>query len=514
VSVDGAAERLGGARRALDLERARYDELFELSTLGQLVTDGDGIILEANNAAGDLLAAGSERLIGKPVVVFVPLELRREFRERLIRAGESEVTRHWTCEFHGRDGARIITDVTVAASLAGSPDRLRWLLHDVSERYVHQDEMRRLASEYEERFLERTADLEEQQSLLRAVMENMPDGLLVIDVHGAPVHMNEEGMRLLGSAEGDQAKAFEAWKTLGLYRLDGGRLEPEERPIARTLNDGEVVTGEIYEVVVDNRHALFELSTAPVVAVSGRVLGALAVIRDVTTRERAEQAERDFVTNAAHELQSPLAAIVSAVEVLQAGAKDGPQRDVFLDHIERESDRLTRLVRALLILARSQVGVEAPRGELVAVCALLEDVARDLSVAPGVEVEVDCAGDLAMLANRELVEQAVANLAENAAKHTRKGKLVLSAHARPDRVVEIAVTDTGPGIPAAERSKVFDRFYRSRDGANGAGGFGLGLAIVRAVSDAVDGEVELDSTVGVGTSVRLRIPGAARLVEQ
>jgi signal transduction histidine kinase len=77
--------------------------------------------------------------------------------------------------------------------------------------------------------------------------------------------------------------------------------------------------------------------------------------------------------------------------------------------------------------------------------------------------------------------------------------------------VELTVADTGPGIPATERSQIFQRFYRGAD--ERAGGFGLGLAIVRSVAEALDGELELDSTVGVGTTVRLRVPGAARLVD-
>ena len=85
----------------------------------------------------------------------------------------------------------------------------------------------------------------------------------------------------------------------------------------------------------------------------------------VRRARRQESPEEQFVTNAAHELQSPLTAIVSAVEVLQAGAKDTPERDVFLDHIEQAAARLVRLSRALLVLSRVQTGMEAPRTELV-----------------------------------------------------------------------------------------------------------------------------------------------------
>jgi two-component system, OmpR family, phosphate regulon sensor histidine kinase PhoR len=357
-----------------------------------------------------------------------------------------------------------------------------------------------------DRVVERLARADQERILLEAIVQNIPAGLVAVDQAGTPVVVNGEALRMFGkeSVE-DLAKAADP----EAYSRDGRHLQPDERPIARTLR-GDIVSGETYEVVVDGRQMLLEVSTAPLVSDAGEPQGALAIFRDVTARQRAERAERDFVTNAAHELQSPLAAIVSAVEVLQAGAKDGLERDVFLGHIEREADRLARLVRALLILARTQIGMEAPRNELVALCPLLGEVGASLRVDAGVELEIDCGEELAVLTNRELVEQAVVNLAENAAKNTSAGRVVLGARQLDGGAVEISVTDTGQGIEATERSRVFDRFYRGRE--DGAAGFGLGLAIVRAVAEALEGELELDSEIGVGTVFRLRLPHGASMV--
>jgi two-component system, OmpR family, sensor histidine kinase TctE len=224
-----------------------------------------------------------------------------------------------------------------------------------------------------------------------------------------------------------------------------------------------------------------------------------------------ERVERDFVTNAAHELQSPLASIISAIEVLQAGAKDGPERDIFLEHIERASDRLNRLVRSMLVLARAQSGIERPRDELIALRPVLEEIAGALIVAPGVEVRVSCPPEAALVSNRELVEQALINLAENASKHTERGLIELSARASETATV-IVVSDTGPGIPAPERAHVFERFYRGSGQV--AGGFGLGLAIVDAAATSLGADLELESAPEEGTVVRLRFPGTARLVSE
>lgn len=358
-----------------------------------------------------------------------------------------------------------------------------------------------------ERVFERLANADRERILLQAIVENIPVGLAVVDENETPLIVNSEALRAFGK---EHPAEFAGWYKAEAYRLDGTPVHPEERPIARTLATGEIVHAEVLELIIDGRQAIFEISTAPIIDASGERRGGLSIFRDVTVREQTERAERDFVTNAAHELQSPLAAIVSAVEVLQSGAKDSPQRDVFLGHIEREAARLARLVRALLILARTDIGVEPPRDELVALSSLLEKVGQSLRISSDVEREVDCPEQLAVLTNGELLEQAVVNLADNAAKVTRSGRIVLAARAIDDGEVEISVSDTGPGIPAVDRQRIFERFYRAQP--DGSPGFGLGLPIVRAITDALEGELDLESTPGVGTIVRLRLPRAASMV--
>ena len=376
-----------------------------------------------------------------------------------------------------------------------------------SEQVADEQAVRQFARELEERAAERTRELDAERTLLNAVIETVPVGLIVADRDGTILRANAEALRVLRQPSAD-APAFRRWRALEAYDLEGRRLWPDQFPIARSLKTGEVVVGERFEVVAGGGRVVLEVGSAPVVDADADIIGAVTVLQDVTTRDRAERVEREFVTNAAHQLQSPLAAIISATEVLQSGAKDRPERDVFLGHIEREASRLARLVRALLVLARAQTGVVAPKDELVAVEPLLTDVAASLRLPDGVAVAVDCSPGTAVLSNRELIEQAIVNLAENSAKHTTEGQIVLSARTI-DGHVEIAVADTGPGIPPGERPQVLERFYR---GDSDTEGFGLGLAIAEAAAVALGGQLELDSTVGAGTVVRFRIPRPASLV--
>jgi signal transduction histidine kinase len=240
-----------------------------------------------------------------------------------------------------------------------------------------------------------------------------------------------------------------------------------------------------------------------------RTTPAASTFDEVTEQEARHRAERDFVTNAAHELQSPLAAITSAVEVLQAGAKDRPERDLFIDHIEREAQRLVRLTGALLTLSRAQTEVEEPRTEVVDLCPLLNAIAERMEPAEGVSLTVDCPEVLALVANREMLEQLVSNVVRNAVKYTETGSIRLEAELREGRV-ETRVVDTGIGISADALPRVAERFFRGEPSREG---FGLGLSIVQAALDVMGGQLEVASEgLGHGTTVTMSLPLGAKRV--
>jgi PAS domain S-box-containing protein len=477
-----------------DADASHDKELLDLAGLAYLVTDSYGKIGEANRAAADLLGVSPGFLIGKPLASFVPEGDRRDFRQRLLELDPSpEVTRFRTW-LEPRSQRPFMAELHVTRDWE-EPERLalRWTLADITPQTSIEVELRLLAEELEQRVRERTAALLAESARLAAVVENMPAGLIFVDAQGKPGLANDNALRILG-AQGSSDQ----------------ELSLEKLPLERTLRTGEAVDNERVDLVgPDGSTVVLEVSTAPIRDQDGQTVGGLALFHDVTEQDRHERAEREFVTNAAHQLQSPLSGIISAIEVLQGGAKDGPERDVFLGHIERESGRLARLARALLILARAQTGVETPKDELVALEPLLSEVGGTLRPAAGVTVEVACPPDLAVVTNRELVEQALRNVAENAAKYTSAGRITLEAR-RLDGAVEIVVADTGRGIPESEQPRVPERFYR---GAEDTDGFGLGFAIVRSAVEALEGELEIDGADGGGTVVRFRLRPAASLVE-
>ena len=336
--------------------------------------------------------------------------------------------------------------------------------------------------------------IEAERDRLRLLLERLHEGVVTVDEDMVVHFANAEARRLVGGRleEGDTLP--EPWEGTSLRELVERLFQPDASPLQLHVTPGE-----------ERALGLVGIPATP----EGET--ALIVIEDLTEQERRELAEREFVSNAAHELRTPLTTIIGAVEVLQAGAKEDPaERDRFLGHIEREAARLARLARALLTLARAHAGQERARSEPIELEPLLRDVAEDLRPRDGVAVDVECEPELVALVNRDLLEQALRNLGENAAKHTPAGRVVLRAFGS-GRTVYVEVEDTGTGMTAATQQHVFDRFYRGTD--RDAEGFGLGLAIVRESVRTLGGRIELDSAPGEGTRVRIVLE-RARVREQ
>jgi signal transduction histidine kinase len=332
------------------------------------------------------------------------------------------------------------------------------------------------------------ADLASERDRLTRLLERLHEGVVTVREDGSVDFANDAAHALFGgSALREGSPVPEPWDGASLRDLAASLFEPGARvAYARAEADEQTI------------------SIAGIPAAGSDTV--ILVFEDVSEQERRERAEREFVSNAAHELRTPLQTILGAVEALKGGAKDDPD-DLprFLGHIEREGMRLARLTRALLVLARAQTREEPVALAPVDLCALLGELAARSRVHEGVRITVACPPGLAALAEPNLLEQAVGNLLANALQHTESGSVTLTARETAGGV-EIEVADTGPGIPVEARARVFDRFYRA--GARGADGFGLGLAIARESVRALGGDVVVEDAQDGGTRavVVLRAP--------
>jgi two-component system phosphate regulon sensor histidine kinase PhoR len=331
-------------------------------------------------------------------------------------------------------------------------------------------------------------DLEAERDRLRQLLEGLHEGVIALDRELRIVFWN-----------GAARSIFEE------HPLESGEPLPEPWPhfplrtFAERLFDGTTVLQA--RVLAGER--VFALTGIPA---GPGASDAILVAADISERERRERAEREFVTNAAHELGTPLTAIRASLEVLQGGAKeDAAERDRFLSLIERQTLRLSRLRRALLALARAQTRHEPLRLEAVPLGDLLERVAAEAGTGD-VELTVEADEELAAFAHPELLEQIVFNLVENALHHADATEIELAASRLESGLVGIEVRDDGKGIAAEERERLFDRFYRGS--TEREDGFGLGLAIVREAVRAVGGTIRVSSGADGGTIVSVVLAAA------
>jgi two-component system phosphate regulon sensor histidine kinase PhoR len=492
-------DELSNLQLAVADEAARYRALFDLAPIPYVTTDSHLVIREANDAAAALLGVDQRFVVGKPLALYVDADDRRAVRSGVLRLSHGAVE-----PLSLRVRMRRRTGVAYDALLTGSRsarDDVQWVIHDVTEERRAEQRLWELNRDLEARAADRAEELE-------TVLQQLPVGVMIVDGESLVLRRaNRRAREILGDTI--VAGAPVAFERFRRYDVDGRELGAETWPVVRALA-GENVTRElVVYALADGTRPTLEVSALPIRGEDGEITGAVLTFDDVTARQRREQAEREFVTNAAHELRTPLTAIASAVEVLQSGAKDVPEeRDLFLGHVERECARLARLGTALLSLARAQARQEVPRSEVLPLADLLTRIAADLPVGRDIDVTVSCLPEVAAVANRELLEQAVWNLAANAVRYTERGEIKLAAELRDGHAV-VEVRDTGPGIPAEARTRLFERFYRA--GARDGDGFGLGLSIALQAVEAVGGTLDVDSDDGSGTVARITLTAAKLL---
>jgi PAS domain S-box-containing protein len=326
---------------------------------------------------------------------------------------------------------------------------------------------------------------------LRAVLDSLCDGIVVMDAQGALLYVNPAAHCLLGLPENESIGEQTAALSLAA-------LPP---------------AGEAHELRTGDRVLL--LRSEEVVGSDGTERVRVTVIRDVTQEHALERLKGDFVSSVSHELRTPLTAIKGAVDLLleeETGRLTSVQRR-FLNAIRRNSERLITLVSDLLDLSR----IEAGRVELdlraLDTFALVRGAVlahSDLFAARGQHVHIDVPEDIApMRGDRQRVEQILANLLSNAAKYTpRGGQICISARAC-DGYIQIAVADSGPGVPPEERELVFEKFYRGGDAlTRQEQGTGLGLTIVKSLVELQGGRVWVEDAPGGGACFVFTLPRA------
>ena len=248
----------------------------------------------------------------------------------------------------------------------------------------------------------------------------------------------------------------------------------------------------------------------------GNVVGALAMVEDITELRRLEQVRTDFAANVSHELKTPLTSIRGFVETLEAGAIDNPpMAHKFLRIIMMETERLTRLINDILSISKLESGDNEVAIERIRLDKMAYDIADMLTIhASEKEVTINAHMNekpTFIMGNPDRVEQMLINLVENAIKYNKPGGSVTVQVFSDDKEANVTISDTGIGIAEEHLPRMFERFYRVDKGrSRQMGGTGLGLAIVKHIVRSMNGEIEVHSKLGEGTEFLVTLPVAPK----
>ena len=317
------------------------------------------------------------------------------------------------------------------------------------------------------------------------ITSHMQEGLVLLDGEGTILSMNPFAMRLFETDADCIGKSF--------LRID------QDSSMRSAINDA-LDKGHGYARVNRNgREYEFDLSR---IESDGTVIGAVVLAFDITEWHNAEQMRREFSANVSHELKTPLQGIIGSAELLESGmvkAEDAPR---FVGHIRKEASRLVSLIEDIIRLSQLDEGVPLP-AETVDMLSLAEDVKAILETSAAEKnVQINVIGEgFCVEGVRRMLHEVIYNLCDNAIKYNVCGGSV---------TIEVqkcclVVSDTGIGIPAEHKDRIFERFYRvDKSHSKASGGTGLGLSIVKHAAAYHNAQIQLESTLGKGTTIAIQ----------
>ncbi len=336
-------------------------------------------------------------------------------------------------------------------------------------------------------------ELREKTDEFTQITGSMREGLILLDEHGSILSINAAAQTLFGADA----------QCVGRDFLTVERSHEISAAIQAAAGDGHS------EVRAERAGRVYQFDISRITS-DGKLLGTVILAFDITEQEFAERNRREFTANVSHELKTPLQGIIGSAELIENGMVKPDDLPRFVGHIHAEAARLVTLIDDIIRLSQLDEGDAMPT-EPVDLLAVSQEAAENLhDAAAARDVTVSVTGQPSVIPGvRRLLYEVVYNLCDNAIKYNRDGGRVDVTVAADAGGSSITVADTGIGIAPEHQSRVFERFYRvDKSHSKASGGTGLGLSIVKHAVQYHHGRIELESTPGTGTTIRVVFPNA------
>jgi signal transduction histidine kinase len=339
---------------------------------------------------------------------------------------------------------------------------------------------------------------------IRAAVESMADGVLVIDATGI-VEANRAAVELLGASSkqdvlGDLESLVQRFR---LRSTDGAPLGTSDLAVLAASRGARSARDTLLRRL-DGRDIVVSVSAAPVVAPGDTSL-VVAVLRDVSHAHRLETMRDEFLATAAHELKTPLAVVKAYAQLVQRRV---PAEAPALAVVQRQVDRMTRLVQHLLESSRLRLDPGTGARERFDLSLLVSEVIdRIRETDAGHQLTLVAPGPISVQGDRDRIGRVVQSLLDNAVRFSPRGGPIEARVLLGADEAEVSVTDHGLGIPLDRQERIFERYYRAHAGtAEDYGGLGLSLDMSREIVTRHGGRIWFESTPGQGSTFHFTLP--------
>lgn len=495
-------EELAVNQLLLESERQRYQELFDFTPHAYLVTDGAGVICEANQAAERLLGVRCDRLIGKPFIVFLAETERRNFHNQLIQLKTSKLTEEWELKIQPRHQQPLPAACIGVPILNayGNVIGLRWQIQDISQR-------------------KQAEQMEKEWRMLDRILSASPAKICLIDRTGKYLYASPSAAKMLSLAATEivgktpqqlgfppeivekfdqQRKTVASEKVtitdeFSLYGING--LQDYEYTLS-PLADDSLIDGNA--VVVTFRD------------ISKHKQIAIEINKALAKQRQLHEMKARLISLVSQEIRSPLANIFASAEILTNYSQDWSEerRIKQLQNLQQSVKYINHLFNDLILISEAEAGklqvspsildIEQFCQKLVAQSRFCEEKTPTINFSAKCELTNVCL-------DRKLLLYILANLLSNAINYSPCGSEIQFDLMTEGKEIILRIKDSGIGIPVEDQAHIFEWFYRGSN-VGKVEGIGLGLSVVKQCVELHKGNIAIESEVGVGTTVTVTLP--------
>ncbi|MBD2185267.1 sensor histidine kinase [Aerosakkonema funiforme] len=493
-------QELATVQMALETERRRYQDLFDFAPDAYLVTNPEGVILEANQAAANLLNVRSDRIVGKPLVVFVPESARRDFRTQLFQRQNGQELRDWEVEIQPQKGQAFPAACTIVPVQNSHRQvvALRWQLRDITK-------------------LKQAEQVEQKLQMLDAILHASPIHLYVIDQTGKCIYASPEAARSWGKVQTDIVG--KRWQDIGFPAHTMVSFDLQRQEVLRT---GQSITGQISFPFADGiRYCEYTISLMQ--NLGSFVDAVVLTVKDITKHKQTEaemnyalatqkelnRMKANFLSVIAQEFRTPLTNIIASAELVKIyGDKwSTEKKNQHLEQIRSAVQQTNQVLNDILLV------FNATAGKLQFNPALLdlEKFCREQveffqpNAKNGCIITFSSQGNTSACLDKQLLRSILTNLLSNAIEYSPQGGQIKFDLICENREAIFCVKYEDSDVTKQERKQLFDLLYIGSDVGN-IDGIGLELSIVQQCVDLHGGKITLSSEVGAQTVVTVTLP--------